>query len=358
MVYHVIGMMSGTSLDGVDIAYVQFYSKDSFWKYEILEAETLPYPLKWRHDLAEAFVKEKQYIEQLDKCYAYYLGQCCQDFITKYNIKQLDLIASHGHTVFHKPEVGVTCQIGNLPDFLAAMEMTVPLVCDFRTADVVRGGQGAPLVPIGDRLLFSEYKACLNLGGFANISYENEKGVRIAFDIVAVNTVLNALVQNRGLEYDPDGTIAQSGKVDGALLEALNSLDYYNKSAPKSLGVEYVKEVVLPLLETYKLASEDLLCTFVEHIAIQISKSIPHTLSTVLVTGGGVYNQYLTKRISYHSGAEIIVPDANTIDFKEALIFALLGLLRLQGQINVLASVTGVDQDHSSGIIWRKEFAK
>ena len=225
-------------------------------------------------------------------------------------------------------------------------------MCDFRVQDVQLGGQGAPLVPIGDRLLFSEFDYCLNLGGFSNISFEQD-GQRIAFDISPVNTVLNFYANQLGLEFDDRGKIAQSGNLNLTLFEALNGLDFYKKPFPKSLGFEYVKEVVLPLIESYSIPKEDKMYTFVEHVALQIANALPMKKGTLLITGGGAYNDFLIERIQFYLPDIVIkIPDSKLLEYKEALIFGLLGVLKLRGEINVLSSVTGAKSDHSSGVIY------
>jgi anhydro-N-acetylmuramic acid kinase len=208
-------------------------------------------------------------------------------------------------------------------------------------------------VPIGDRLLFADYDYCLNLGGFSNVSFEQD-GRRIAFDLTPVNTVLNFYANQLGLAYDDGGTLARSGNLNENLLASLNQLDYYQKPFPKSLGYEYVKSVVLPLLETYPIALEDQLHTFTEHIAFQMGRAIPNPKGKMLVTGGGAYNRYLMERMQeYLPQLELVIPEEKTLEFKEALIFALLGVLKLRNEINVLSTVTGARHDHSSGIIYR-----
>ena len=250
--------------------------------------------------------------------------------------------------MLHQPENGITFQAGDGQQIYNITNCTT--VSDFRTQDVQLGGQGAPLVPIGDRILFSEYEACVNLGGFANISYEYRDN-RIAFDICPVNIVMNYYCKKIGLHYDDKGIIASKGSVHEGLLEDLNCLDYYSKKPPKSLGLEWVIRYVYPLLDDYKLDVEDVLRTFIEHISQQISIII-HPFNNVLFSGGGAYNDFLIKRIQIHSNTQIIIPSDDIINYKEALIFALLGLQKLQGHVNCLSSVTGAQKNHSSGTIF------
>ena len=341
-----IGLMSGTSLDGVDICYIQFKTSDTY-QYKILKAETFPYSKTWKTTLQNAFTANTATLESLNIKYGLYLGKLITEFITKNKISKLDFIASHGHTIFHKPNEGYTLQIGNGQSIADSTKQKV--VYDFRTQDVKLGGQGAPLVPIGDELLFNNYAYCLNLGGFVNVSFKENKE-RIAFDICPVNIVLNHYIQKLGLDFDDKGNLASSGLINQELLTALNTLDYYQLPHPKSLGYEWVDKVIIPLIDSRNLEIKDILKTFTEHVALQISKVIPKK-SHILVTGGGVFNTFLMDRIGHHLEQKIPIPTNELIDFKEALIFAFLGLLKLEGRNNVLSSVTGASKDHSSGKI-------
>lgn len=348
--YNVIGVMSGTSLDGIDLAHIHFVVKEDKWSYEILESETISYSTNWLSKLKVAVSFSKEELIELNEDYTELLGKIIKSFIDKHQIKNIDAVCSHGHTILHQPQNGFTLQIGNLPKITAIIQEKV--VCDFRVQDVQLGGQGAPLVPIGDRILFSKYDYCLNLGGFSNISFE-ENSKRIAFDISPVNTVLNFYSNKLGLNYDDKGKFARSGKVNSDLLNELNALDYYKKQFPKSLGFEFVKEIVLPLIEKYTISIEDKMHTFTEHIALQTSLALPKKDGKLLITGGGAYNDFLIERMQFHlPNIKIIIPDNKTLEFKEALIFALLGVLKLRNEINVLSSVTGAKMDHSSGNIF------
>ena len=345
--FYIIGLMSGTSLDGLDIVYVKFQKSD-YANFEILLAETISYSDIWKKRLQNAINLDKNGTYVLHNEYGVFLGIKTKEFISKNTIQKLDFIASHGHTVFHQPEKGITLQVGDGEEILKATNCTV--VADFRTQDVQLGGQGAPLVPIGDRLLFSGYQACVNLGGFANISYERND-LRIAFDICPVNIVMNYYSNKMGLEYDDKGIIASKGTIHQGLLKELNSLPFYSKKPPKSLGLEWVQQYVFPLVDKYKLDSHNILRTFLEHVAHQISQII-QPFDTILFTGGGVYNDFLIKRIEDIGKNNIIIPADHIINYKEALIFGLLGLLKLQGQVNCLSSVTGAQKNHSSGKIF------
>jgi anhydro-N-acetylmuramic acid kinase len=346
--YRIIGVMSGTSLDGIDLAYITFTLKNGKWSYEILENETISYSLDWLNKLKVAVRFSKEDLINLDEEYTQLLGYVILDFIRKNDIQNIDAVCSHGHTILHQPQNGFTLQIGNLPKIAKIINQKV--VCNFRVQDVRLGGQGAPLVPIGDRILFSEYDYCLNLGGFSNISFE-QNNQRIAFDISPVNTVLNFYANKLNLDYDDRGKISKSGKVNSDLLKDLNDLDYYKKTFPKSLGIEFVKETVLPLIEKKSISIEDKMHTFTEHSAVQTAFILSNKKGRLLITGGGAYNDFLIERMQFHlPNIEIIIPDAKTLEYKEALIFGLLGVLKLRNEINVLSSVTGAKNDHSSGV--------
>ncbi len=350
--YNVIGVMSGTSLDGIDLAHIEFKIKDNQWSFTILECDTVGYSSDWILKLKNAVDFSDTELKILNQEYTKLLGTIISEFISKHQITNLDAVCSHGHTILHQPQNGFTLQIGNLPEIATLTQQTV--VCDFRVQDVQLGGQGAPLVPIGDQILFSEYDYCLNLGGFSNISFE-ENGNRIAFDISPVNTVLNFYSNQLGRDYDDKGQISKTGKRHKHLLEELNSLDFYQKKHPKSLGFEFVKEIILPIIESYPISTEDKLRTFTEHIAIQTALALNGSKKNLLITGGGAYNDFLIERIQHYlPNSKIIIPSKKILEFKEALIFALLGVLKLRNEINVLSSVTGATKDHSSGIIYKK----
>jgi anhydro-N-acetylmuramic acid kinase len=343
----VLGLMSGTSLDGIDLAYVTF-QKDGYQNFELVFAETIPYTKKWKLILQNAFHYNPEKLQELSISYGDYLGKEINHFLKKHNINSIDFIASHGHTILHQPEKGITLQIGDGQTIANMTQQKV--VCDFRTQDVALGGQGAPLVPIGDELLFSQYDYCINFGGFANISF-NKVGKRIAFDICPVNVVLNFYANKLEFDFDANGEIAKSGKYDETLFHQLNALAYYKKNPPKSLGIEWVNATIFPILNASKLPPETILRTFSDHIAWQIASTISEG-KKVLCTGGGTYNQYIIQKIISFKKCELVIPEKKLIDFKEALIFAFLGLLRIDNQINCLSSVTGAKKNHSSGNIF------
>lgn len=348
MVKDIIGLMSGTSLDGLDICYVRFDGENADWKYTILKAESEQYPLEISNSLATAQSMTAAEYALFNSNYGLYIGERVKAFMERNNCHP-DLIASHGHTIFHQPGKRFTAQIGSGAGIAA--ETGVDCVCDFRTTDVALYGQGAPLVPIGDRLLFKDYDYCLNIGGFSNVSFDKGES-REAYDISPANYVLNHYARLLGFEYDKDGEIARSGNVDVTLLGALNHLDFYNVKGPKSLGREFVESEVIPLIDSYGLSTADVLSTFCEHIACQMSRNI--FSGRVLVTGGGAFNTYLIERMRAKSPkCEYIIPDPMTISFKEALIFAFLGLLYINDIPNCLSTVTGAKYDCIGGALYK-----
>ncbi len=340
--------MSGTSMDGLDIAYCEFSFSGNKWKFRIVKGTTIAYNTRICKRLAGAGKAPALELALTHSWFGSWMGKQVQSFVQKHGLKP-DLISSHGHTVFHQPQKGLTLQIG-CGASLSAISGT-DTVCDFRTTDVALGGQGAPLVPIGDELLFPEYDYCLNLGGFANVSF-SKKGKRLAFDICPANIVLNHLSESLHLPYDKDGCIARSGKLNRPLLNKLNRAAYYSSTGPKSLGREWVNQHVIPLLERSKLPTADQLRTYTEHIAEQISKKLGSAPPHVLATGGGVYNLFLMERIAALSGISIRQPDDKLIRFREALIFAFLGVLRIRNETNSLKSVTGASRDSVGGCLY------
>jgi anhydro-N-acetylmuramic acid kinase len=348
-VYHAIGLMSGTSLDGLDIAACEFVLNDDAWSYKIRFCQTYSYSAEWKTILAELPQYTALEFSRVNVQYGHLLGKLTRSFLDTTSFRP-DFIASHGHTVFHQPDLGLTLQIGS--GAAIAAETGIPVICDFRSLDVALGGQGAPLVPIGDRLLFNDFDSCLNLGGFANISFE-KNGTRIAFDICPANIILNNLAQSVGQDYDMDGNLAKTGSIIPELLEKLNSLDFYKLSNPKSLGREWLEHSFLPVVLNFKEPVNNLLRTICEHIAIQVNLAVDYqSPAKILVTGGGIHNSFLMERIRKSGIHEWIELTDDISDFKEAMIFALLGTLRWRNEINVLASVTGSKLNHSGGVIY------
>ena len=342
-----IGLMSGTSLDGLDLVYVKF-NIDNYKDFEILYADTIPYTAKWKGILQKALNFSVDDLTSLDISYGELLAERVGDFIAKYAIKKIDFIASHGHTVLHQPEKGITLQIGSGQVIANTTKQTV--VCDFRTQDVKLGGQGAPLVPVGDALLFSEYDYCINLGGFSNVSF-HKIDKRIAFDICPVNIVMNFYASKLGFDYDENGALAAQGKINHSLLEKLNELEFYKIAYPKSLGLEWVHQEIFPLIDQLETDISNILRTFVEHVAIQIADVVEKN-SRILFTGGGVFNSFLMGRISLLSSIKVIEISEEMVNYKEALIFSFLGLLRIKNENNCLKSVTGASRNHSSGVVF------
>lgn len=350
--YNVIGTMSGTSLDGLDIAYCSFEFSKNKWSFKINEATTVTFLDNINKKLKTAIKMDGLDLMKLHNELGNFIGLSINNFVSEYKIdrNKIDCISSHGHTIFHQPEISLTTQIGNGANISALTYL--PVICDFRTTDIALNGQGAPLVPIGDKLLFSEYEYCVNLGGIANISFE-KNNERIAFDICPVNIVLNKLSQNLGFDYDKNGDLAKAGTIDKELLNQLNKLIYYQKSNPKSLGIEWIENEFFPIINSFNISIKDKLRTFVEHIAIQISNNINAKNSSVLLSGGGTFNSFLVDRIKANINNQIIIPSNQIINFKEALIFAFLGILRLRHEVNCLQSVTGASKDNIGGCIYQ-----
>ena len=338
--------MSGTSLDGLDVVFTHFKKDGEKWTYQIRYVESYPYSEEWREKLRGSYYQTAEGIAALDAEYGRYLGTQVKRFAEKHNLAAVDFVASHGHTVFHRPDIGYNLQIGHGAHLHAASGFKV--ICDFRTLDVAFGGQGAPLVPIGDKLLFGEYGYCLNIGGFANVSFDDDNGKRIAYDLCPANYCLNRLMRTHGQEYDKDGLTARVGKVNEKLFDALNALEYYHRRAPKSLAQEWVDANVMPLVEQCPDVFENKIATLTEHAACQIARPFKKGAS-VLVTGGGAYNIFLLERALHYGDFRWIKPDNMVIDFKEALIFAFLGLRRAERLPNCLQSVTGASHDVVSG---------
>lgn len=346
--------MSGTSGDGLDMAYCEFI-RQTDWSAKIIKAETVPFPTSLSKNLSECHLYAGEQLALLDVLFGKWMGQHVRDFCEKNGFVP-DAVASHGHTVFHQPTKSLTCQIGN--GWALHQSSGFPVVNDFRTLDVQLGGQGAPLVPIGDQLLFGTYDFCLNLGGIANISMPTPAG-RKAFDICPFNLLLNHFATQRGLKYDEDGHLAKRGKTIPELLYELENLPFYHKAGAKSLGRENIDQNFLPILKKYQDPPENFLRTLVEHFSLRISRSILDYLgdsasATLLVTGGGTYHRFFMHRLAVHCGdrIKISVPDKETIDYKEALIFGLLGVLRIRNENNCLSTVTGAIKDSCGGTMF------
>lgn len=350
--YNVIGLMSGTSLDGLDICYVSFEHTDGAWKFKLHEYQTVSYSTELKDEINNAFEGSALSISLLDKKIGKLYGASINEFVNQKGIKKnnVDFIASHGQTIFHQPEKGLTTQIG----CGAAISKVTGLMVinDFRTKDVLHGGQGAPLVPKGDLELFSsQADAFLNIGGFANISFVSNDKIR-AFDIAPANIILNPIANQLGFDYDDDGKLARKGKFNKELFDQLNSFAEYQASVPISLGVEWIKKNFTPILKDYSLNEYDQLRTLTNHIAHQIARRINQTdIEKVFITGGGAFNSYLIELIQSETPKELIIPSKEIIEYKEAIIFAFLGLLRKLEVPNCLKDVTGADIDVCGGVI-------
>ena len=358
MIYRAIGVMSGSSLDGLDIIFTELTETGGKWSYTIIAAECIIYTDGWKEKLRTAADLSAINYQLLHITYGHFIGHTINEFIDKNNLHhRVNLIASHGHTTFHLPAQKMTAQIGDGAAIAAVTKL--PVVSDLRSVDIAFGGQGAPIVPIGEKLLFSEYPYLLNIGGIANISI-NTDGNYKAFDVCAANSILNMLVVNMGLLYDEDGKIAATGNVQPELLQQLNELSYYSETPPKSLSNNFGISVVLPIIKNANLTKQDALRTYVEHIAEQIKAALLTvgdnvTNAKMLITGGGAFNIFLVERITdllKEKGIITEVPNEQLVQYKEALIMALIGVLRWREEANVLCSVTGAAQNSIGGALW------
>lgn len=365
MVYRAIGLMSGSSLDGLDIAFAEFQEQGGKWGYEILEADCYAYTDEWVARLQQAIHLPARDYLLLHTAYGHYLGEQVNRFIAAHGLEyKVAVIGSHGHTTFHMPGQKMTAQLGDGAAIAAVTAL--PVASDLRALDVAFGGQGAPIVPIGEKMLWNEYDYFLNIGGIANISANTDP--YIAFDICPANRVLNMLANDAGKPYDNGGEMAAGGSINSSLLEKLNQLDYYNKPHPKSLANDFGTDVVYPMIKQTGCSIPDSLRTYVEHIAIQINKAIatlsssrpdnyrvPVQGSRLLATGGGAFNKFLVSRIAgslKEENIEVVIPEANLVSYKEALIMAFIGVLRWRQEYNVLSSVTGAARDSIGGALW------
>ena len=362
MIYRAIGVMSGSSLDGLDIAFVEFHESAGVWQYEIKAADCYPYSEEWVKKLRGAVQLNALDYQLLHTEYGHYTGEQINAFIEAHGLQyQVQLIASHGHTTFHVPAKKMTGQLGD--GAAIAAETGINVVSDLRAMDIALGGQGAPIVPIGEKLLLGNYTFFLNLGGIANVSY-NHPDKYIAFDVCPANRVLNMLAQDAGKTYDAGGQIASTGVINDRLLNMLNELEYYQLPYPKSLANDFGTDVVYPLIKSSSVSTADGLRTMVEHVAIRIGADVQQLLDNwepgtgnrkLLATGGGAHNTFLMERLQVALqpvGVELVVTDKNLIDYKEALIMALIGVLRWREENNVLASVTGATRSSIGGAVW------
>jgi anhydro-N-acetylmuramic acid kinase len=349
--YRVIGLMSGTSLDGLDIAYCMFRKRSSQWEYRIEMATTVKYSAGWLKRLSTAHTLSGEELMGLDAAYGKFLANSVERFISKNKIRP-DFISSHGHTIYHQPGKGFTYQLGS--GYILHALTSLPVVYDFRSLDVALGGEGAPLVPAGDKFLFSEYDVCLNLGGIANLSCD-VKNERIAYDVAFCNMSLNYLMSSIGKSYDDGGTMSGEGEVNVKLLRKLNSINAQLRVKRPSLGREIFEKHLKPLADEKSISLRDKLRTFTESSATEIAFAILKLRKNakVLCTGGGTFNSFLISRILDHCGddATLIIPEDEIVKFKEAMVFAFLGVLKTRGEVNCLRSVTGAMKDSSGGLM-------
>lgn len=349
--YKVLGMMSGTSLDGLDMAYCHFWKNRDKWNFEIRQCSTISYEKELFERLKNAIHLSDEAHSRLHQDYGNWLGTQARSFVEKHDL-EIDFVASHGHTSHHRPEDGITFQLGGGQELANISQKKV--ICDFRTLDVNLGGQGAPLVPIGDHLLFSEYTFCLNLGGISNMSFQKDHQ-RIAYDIGLANMPLNYLTEKIHLKYDKGGDLARSGKMIPQLLKDLNALNYYKLPYPKSTGYEWFSEEIKPLLEGTEAEIKDLLHTIIHHNCEQIATAIKtenkEKENRVLVTGGGALNNFFIETLEEKLGQDVkvVIPPSKCIEYKEAMVFAFMGVLKHLDEINVYSSVTGATSDSCSG---------
>jgi anhydro-N-acetylmuramic acid kinase len=366
MFYRAIGLMSGSSLDGLDIAFAEFNEQAGKWSYEIKETACYEYDEEWTDRLKNAISLNALDYQLLHTDYGHYIGNQVNKFIEEKKLHyQVGLIASHGHTTFHVPAKKMTAQLGDGAAIAATTGL--PVVSDLRAMDVALGGQGAPIVPIGEKLLLGDYDFFLNLGGIANISHNNPDNYT-AFDICPANRVLNMLMNELRKEYDEGGQTAATGKINDEVLNQLNQLEYYKQPHPKSLANDFGTDIVYPLIKEANISIPDALRTFTEHIAYQIQqgvsghgnlKSIPRQTRDqnpkLLATGGGAFNTFLINLLQEKLsplGLELIIPDEKLIAYKEALIMAFIGVLRWRQDYNSLASVTGASRNSIGGALW------
>jgi len=349
--------MSGSSLDGLDIAYIEFLENGGKWTGEIVHSECVPYSVEWIEKLKLATSLSALDYQLLHTEYGHYIGNAVNAFIKKYQLHfKVALVASHGHTTFHIPSKKMTAQLGEGGAIAAVIQL--PVVTDLRALDVGFGGEGAPIVPIGEKLLLNDYSYFLNLGGIANVSVNADR--YLAFDVCAANRVLNMLANEVGLDFDNEGVLARSGQLNQQLLNELNSLAYYSRPVPKSLPNSFGTDEVFPIIKKYQLSTEDALHTYTAHIVRQIKNALyqygtttTSTDSKILVTGGGALNTYLIEKLQEAlSQIEVVVPDVQLVQYKEAMIMAFIGVLRWREEYNVLSSVTGATRNSVGGAMW------
>ncbi len=346
----ILGVMSGTSLDGLDLALCEFDTIEETYSFRIIKANTIGYSQTLKDSLHNIKTASAENYFKFHSEFGAFIGDEINKFLIAHHLKA-EAIASHGHTIFHQPQLRFSTQIGCGATIAAKTNLTT--ICDFRSLDVANSGQGAPLVPIGDKLLFGNYEACLNIGGIANISFDDQNKKRIAYDVCEANMLLNYISEKLGKPYDHGGEIAKLGSVNDDLINQLNHLDYYSQLGAKSIGREWFEHNILKVIEKNSLSPNDLLASSTEHIAHIIATDLnQHQVKSVLITGGGVYNSFLIEKIKSKTKCELIIPNNELVNFKEALIFAFLGYLRLHKKTNTIKSVTGAIKDSIGGAVY------
>lgn len=344
--------MSGSSLDGIDMAYCKIQTANPY-TFTIIAAATSPFSHEEFLMLKNCTPDIHYNYHKEDEMFAKVSAQAINNFLQKNNLPKPDAIASHGHTVFHFPALGKTKQIGS--GQLIANLTGCKVIYDFRAADVEAGGQGAPLVPLCDAIFFNNYHACLNIGGIANISFDTPTG-RIGFDICGANQLLNYIAQTIDLPFDENGELAAAGFVDEQLLSDLDACAYFQLPYPKSLDNHFVRKYFIERIAAANISANDKLATATYHIAKQIAIIINqqnkvHENYRLLVTGGGAFNVYLIQLIEKLTGIKITLPANEIIQFKEALAMCLMGVEKLQNKPNFLPSVTGAKTAVSGGVV-------
>ncbi|XP_064473646.1 anhydro-N-acetylmuramic acid kinase-like [Ornithodoros turicata] len=365
--YEVIGVMSGSSLDGLDIIYTRFsLTSSDCWEYNIQHCTCYNYSPTWIDKLKHATSTSALEYQLLNTEYGRYIGEYVLRFIRENRLDgKVHLIACHGHTVFHLPSQLTTSTLGDGATVAAVTGL--PVVSDLRSMDVALGGQGSPIALTAERKLFgNEYQFFLNIGGMACLTYAGKNySDSFAVDVCPANQLLNLLANREGRAFDRSGEMAKSGKVSTRLLKDLDDFDYYKKSFPKSLGVDFGPEILYPLIQAHDLSTADALQTFTEHICNQVAEVIRLVERTVkdglpqsskmLVTGGGARNLFLVDRLTERLKEfriTVVVPNDELVKFKEALVTSVIGVQRLRGEENFIGEVSGASRSSIGGAFW------
>ncbi|MGB3511917.1 MAG: anhydro-N-acetylmuramic acid kinase [Microcoleaceae cyanobacterium] len=363
----VIGLISGTSVDGIDAALVDVAGAQTSLKVELLAAATYPYPEKLRSqilDVCGGASLSMAELAELDDTIAQQFATAALTINDNYGIKA-QLIGSHGQTVYHRPpaqKLGYSVQLGR--GELIANLTGIPTISNFRAADIAVGGQGAPLVPCVDIHLLShpEYSRCVqNLGGIGNVAYMKSQNAVdlqktiLGWDTGPSNTLLDLAVQHfsQGSKtYDKNGEWAANGKPCQELVENWLKQDFFQQQPPKSTGRElFGKDYLFNCLsdaENYNLSAADILATITELTAASINHSyrkfLPNLPDQILLCGGGSHNLYLKERIQKLLAPIPVLTTSELgvdVDFKEAIAFAVLAYWRSLEIPSNLPEVTG-----------------